>query len=103
MTLDAAGGNWASFNMREDQFGDLRIGSPVELMLAGGNDHIPARVSEIIQRGEFATWRAARVVGDHDLSTFLVRADLVGSTGIALQPGMAVWLEPVVRSPVSKP
>ena len=75
MTLEASGRNWASFNLREDQFENLRIGSPVDLVAADGKDRTPARVTEILVRGEFATWRAARVVGDHDLNTFLVRAD----------------------------
>jgi hypothetical protein len=86
-TIEAASGNWASFNMREDQFGDLQIGAPVELVPSARSDHIQARVSEMVPRGEFATWRAARVVGDHDLSTFLVLADLVGSTGRAFAAG----------------
>ncbi len=92
MTLQATGRRWASFNRREDQLGDLRIGSPVRLDPAGGGAPIAARVSEIVPRGEFATWRAARAVGDHDLNTFLVRADPVaGKNG--LQPGMTVWLD----------
>ena len=99
MTLEAAGQRWASFNLREDQFGDLRIGSHVELLTAGGNDRIEARIAEIIPRGEFATWRAARVVGDHDLNTFVLRADPVGPASEALQPGMSVWLEPISHSP----
>jgi hypothetical protein len=37
------------------------------------------------------------VVGDHDLNTFLVRADPVVPAA-ALQPGMTVWLEPASRS-----
>jgi HlyD family secretion protein len=91
MTLEAAGRRWASFNLREDQLGGLRIGSPVQLDPAGGAAQIDARVSEIVPRGEFATWRAARAVGDYDLNTFLIRADpAVSSAG--LQPGRTVWL-----------
>ena len=97
MTLEAAGRRWASFNLREDQLDGLRIGSPIELLPVGGNDRIQARIREIIPRGEFATWRAARVVGDHDLNTFLVRADPVEAAA-DLQPGMTVWLEPANRS-----
>jgi hypothetical protein len=63
--------------LREDQFGDLRIGSQVKLVPASGEDGIAARVTEIVPRGAFATWRAARVVGDHDLNTFLLRTDLL--------------------------
>jgi HlyD family secretion protein len=92
MTFEVAGRRWASFNLREDQFGDLQIGKDVDLLSAGGNDHVGARVTEIVPRGEFATWRAARVVGDHDLNTFLLRIDPVGSSSTELQPGMTVWL-----------
>lgn len=90
MTLEAAGRPWTSINLREDQFGDLRVGSRVQLLPAGGSDRIEAQVTELIPRGEFATWRAARVVGDHDLNTFLLRADPVGGAASGLQPGMSV-------------
>ena len=60
MTLEAAGRRWASFNLREDQVDGLRIGSPIELVPLGGGDRLEARVAEIMPRGEFATWRAAR-------------------------------------------
>jgi len=62
-------------------------------MPASGDAPISARIDEIFPRGEFATWRAARAVGDYDLNTFLIRADLVGD-GDMLQPGMSVWLKP---------
>jgi HlyD family secretion protein len=97
MTLEATGRRWASFNLREDQLDALRIRSPIELLPVAGNDRIEARIAEIIARGEFATWRAARVVGDHDLNIFLVRTDPVEQTATALQPGMTVWLEPASR------
>lgn len=80
MTLEAAGRRRASFNLCEDQFGDLRIGSLVDLVAADGKDRTEARITEIITRGEFATWRAARVVGDHDLNMFLIGADPVGES-----------------------
>ena len=64
MTIEPSARNWASFNLREDQFEGLRIGSPVELVAADANDRMQARVTEIIERSEFATRRAARVVGD---------------------------------------
>jgi HlyD family secretion protein len=44
-----------------------------------------------VPRGEFATWRAARAVGDYDLNTLLIRADPTRATP-GLQPGMTVWL-----------
>jgi HlyD family secretion protein len=91
MTLQALGERWASFNLREDQLDELHIGSSVGLMPTDGSARIDARIAEIIPRGEFATWRAARAVGDYDLNTFLIRADPVG-VAEGLQPGMTVWL-----------
>ncbi len=52
---------------------------------------IEGEVTEMRPLGEFATWRAARAVGDHDLNSFLVRIDPVASPAI-LQPGMTVSL-----------
>jgi len=94
MTLQKVGKRWASFNLREDQLDELRIGSRVELMPASATAPINAQIDEIVPRGEFATWRAARAVGDHDLNTFALRADPVGPASEALQPGMSVWLKP---------
>ena len=91
MTLHKAGQHWASFNLREDHLGGLGIGFPIELVLTDGRAPINARIDEIVPRGEFATWRAARAVGDYDLNTFLVRADPVG-TDERIQAGMTVWL-----------
>ena len=43
--------------------------------------------------GDFATWRAARAVGDHDLNTFAVRADhRVDAVAGKLEPGVTVWI-----------
>jgi HlyD family secretion protein len=58
---------------------------------------VPGRVTELRPLGEFATWRAARAVGDHDLNSFFVRVDpIVPIEGI--EPGMTVWLEPAAPS-----
>jgi len=59
--------------------------------MADGSAPINARIDEILPRGEFATWRAARAVGDYDLNTFVIRADPIGAAG-GIQPGMTVWL-----------
>jgi HlyD family secretion protein len=91
MTLHKAGQYWASFNLREDHLDDVAIGFPVELTLAEGSAPIAAKTDEIVPRADFATWRAARAVGDYDLNTFLIRAVSDAET---LQPGMSVWLRP---------
>ena len=92
MTLKVERGLWFSFTMREDFLGSLAIGSPVRLLTPRG-DVIEARVTELRPLGEFATWRAARAAGDHDLNSFFLRADPVEMKE-RLEPGMTVWLFP---------
>jgi multidrug resistance efflux pump len=81
---------WYAFTLREDALGSLTVGSAVDLTTAGGQ-RITARVTELRPLGEFATWRAARAVGDHDLNSFRLRLDPVAA-GEGLRPGMSVWL-----------
>jgi multidrug resistance efflux pump len=90
MTIERTGNRWASFNLREDQMNDVRIGEPVWLFPVGTIDGITAHVTEIVPRREFATWRAARVVSDHDLNTFLIRIDPARDAADGLEPGMTV-------------
>jgi HlyD family secretion protein len=81
---------WFAFTLREDMLGRLTVGRIAYLSVANGQK-IAARVVELRPLGEFATWRAARAVGDHDLNSFRLRLDPVGAVG-GLRPGMTVWL-----------
>lgn len=90
LTIEPEGQRWFAFTLREDKLGDLAIGKTVALQTSDGRS-IDARVSELRPLGEFATWRAARAVGDHDLNSFWLRLDpTAGDQG--LEPGMTVWL-----------
>jgi HlyD family secretion protein len=91
MTLEAGRERWFTFTVREDRLGAIAVGAPFSLRTAKG-DRIAARVTELRPLGEFATWRAARAVGDHDVNSFLVRADPIAETQ-ELEPGMTVWLD----------
>ena len=90
LTLEVGNERWFSFTLREDALGRLAVGSTVTLTTDDGR-RIPARVTELRPLGEFATWRAARAVGDHDLNSFRLRLDPVTAED-KLQPGMTVWL-----------
>ena len=90
MTIDVSAARWFAFTLREDDLKQLTVGSDVTLTTDDGR-RIAARVTELRPLGEFATWRAARAVGDHDLNSFRLRLDPVGATE-GLQPGMTVWL-----------
>jgi HlyD family secretion protein len=95
MTIDAGPERWFTFTIREDRLGDIGVGRPLVLRTANG-EPIEARVTELRPLGEFAVWRAARAVGDHDLNSFLTRADPVqGLPG--LEPGMTVWIDDAQR------
>ena len=90
MTLDADSQIWFAFTLREDALHGLTVGVTVALSVQDGKK-IDARVTELRPLGEFATWRAARAVGDHDLNAFRVRLEPTGSTD-GLEAGMTVWL-----------
>jgi HlyD family secretion protein len=90
LTLEADRDYWFSFVLREDRLQGVTVGAVLELATPKG-EPFDARVSEVRGLGEFATWRAARAVGDHDLNSFAVRADpLSQQSGLA--PGMTVWI-----------
>ena len=82
---------WFAFNIREDQLGGMDIGTKLDLVDGGDGKHLQARVTEMRRLGDFATWRAARATGDHDLNTLFLRADPIGRVG-QLEPGMTVWI-----------
>jgi HlyD family secretion protein len=90
LTLDVGTARWFAFTVREDALKQLTVGSDVTLTTDDGR-RIAARVTELRPLGEFATWRAARAVGDHDLNSFRLRLDPLAATD-GLQPGMTVWL-----------
>jgi HlyD family secretion protein len=92
MTLAEGTQQWFTFTIREDRLGGVTIGSKVRLQTAR-REMVGGHITQITPLGEFATWRAARAVGDHDLNSFLVRVDPETADG-TLEPGMTVWLDP---------
>jgi HlyD family secretion protein len=93
LTLLPDHGLWFGFNLREDALGGLAIGSPVTGGPPGASDATLGTLTEIRNWGEFATWRAARASGDHDLNTFFVRVD-PKTQAQTLAAGETVWLNP---------
>jgi HlyD family secretion protein len=89
MTMEADGQTWFAFTLREDDLHEMTLGQTLTLTVQDGR-LIDARVTELRPLGEFATWRAARAVGDHDLNSFRLRLDPNG-TAEGLEPGMTVW------------
>lgn len=89
LTLAPDHGIWFSFTAREDALHGLGVGSKTALRI--GQTAIAATVTELLPLGEFATWRAARAVGDHDLNSFRIRLD-PAAAATAVEPGMTALL-----------
>ena len=92
LTMVPKEGVWFAFNVREDALSGLAMGSVVRVHATGMAAPVSAKVVELRNWGEFATWRAARATGDRDLNTFFVRLDPV-SAAPGLAPGQTVWLD----------
>lgn len=90
VTLRIDGQRWFAFTVREDRLPGITPGGSVALTGPDGR-RIDARVTVLRPLGEFATWRAARAIGDHDLNSFQMRLDPEGGID-GLEPGMTVWL-----------
>jgi HlyD family secretion protein len=91
LMIEAAGQQWLSFNVREDDLNGLAVGKTVNVMRNGADGAIKGAVTELRPLGTFATWQAERVIGDHDRNTLRLRLDPQGEAA-ALEPGMAVWI-----------
>lgn len=96
LTIQVTGKQWLSFNAREDLLHGLTVGMTVQIAHGGASKTAPVVLTEMRPLGAFATWQAERAVGDHDLNTLRLRLDPYGNAS-DLEPGMTVWLSPVVR------
>jgi HlyD family secretion protein len=90
LTLLAGNTHWFGFTLREDLLRGITVGSIVSVLRTNGQA-IEAKVTELRPLGEFATWRAARAIGDHDLNSFRMRLDPIGTVE-GLDAGMTVLL-----------
>lgn len=91
LVVSAAGGQWLSFNVREDYLRGLTVGTAIEVTRAGATEMVPAAVTELRPLGVFATWQAEHAVGDHDRNTLQLRLDPQPDTS-GLEPGATVWI-----------
>lgn len=82
---------WASFNIREDYMPQFKMGSSFVAYLPAIDREVEFEVSYIAAEATFATWQAARTLGDFDIRSFEIRMrPKVEVT--ALRPGMSVLI-----------
>lgn len=81
---------WVSLNLREDQFGAIRIGRrlPGDVPALGLED-VAFEVYFISPAGDFATWRSTRQSSGYDVKSFEVRVRPLQRIA-GFRPGMSV-------------
>ena len=83
---------WGTFNVREDQLGDLKLGSEFTVFVPAFNKEIRMKVYYLKDQGSYAVWKATKANGQYDLKTFEVKARPVDKLD-GLRPGMSLIIK----------
>ena len=89
MTISVMKDLWATFNVREDQLGDMAVGNTIHTFVPAFNKELDFKVYYMKDQGSYATWKATKANGQYDLKTFEVKARPVQKLE-GLRPGMSV-------------
>lgn len=81
---------WVSFNVREDQLSDFRMGETFQAVIPALKDkEVELKVTYLKDMGSYAAWRATKTTGQYDIKTFRVKAKPTEKIE-GLRPGMSV-------------
>ena len=83
---------WGTFNVREDQLNDMRVGSEFTVFVPAFNKDVKMKVYHLKDQGSFAVWKATKANGQYDLKTFEVKARPVEKLD-GLRPGMSLIIK----------
>lgn len=83
---------WATFNIREDQLKNVKIGSEIMVSVPAIEKEVPMKVYYIKDKGSFAVWKATKASGQYDQKTFEVKARPTGKLD-GVRAGMSVILK----------
>ena len=83
---------WGTFNVREDQLNDMRVGSEFTVFVPAFNKDVKMKVYHLKDQGSFAVWKATKANGQYDLKTFEVKARPVEKME-GLRPGMSLVIK----------
>ena len=92
MTISMMDDLWGTFNVREDQLGDLQIGKEFEAFVPAFNKNIKMKVYHMKDQGSYAVWKATKATGQFDLKTFEVKARPTEPFE-GLRPGMSLVIK----------
>ena len=92
MSIAVMEDQWATFNIREDQLKDIKVGAELTVRIPALDKEAKMKVTSMKDKGSFAVWKATKATGQYDQKTFEVKAR--PSEKIAdVRPGMSVILK----------
>ena len=83
---------WGTFNVREDQLGDMKVGSEFTAFVPAFKKDVKMKVYYLKDQGSYAVWKATKANGQYDLRTFEVKARPVEKLD-GLRPGMSLIIK----------
>ena len=92
MTIAVMKDLWGTFNVREDQLNDMKVGTTFTAFVPAFNKDIKMKVYYMKDQGSYAVWKATKSNGQYDLKTFEVKARPVDKFE-GLRPGMSLIIK----------
>lgn len=92
MSISVMNDMWGTFNVREDQLGDLAVGKTFTAFVPAFNKDVKMKVYYMKDEGSYAVWKATKANGQYDLKTFEVKARPVEKME-GLRPGMSLIIK----------
>ena len=89
MSISVMDDMWGTFNVREDELGNMQVGSEFTAFVPAFNKDIKMKVYYLKDQGSYAVWKATKANGQYDLKTFEVKARPVEKLE-GLRPGMSL-------------
>ena len=74
MSIALMDDQWATFNIREDQLKDIKVGTEVTVKVPALDKELTMEVYHMKDKGSFAVWKATKASGQYDQKTFEVKA-----------------------------
>ena len=92
MSISMVDDIWGTFNVREDQLKDMKIGAKLKVYVPALDKQIEMRVTSLKDQGSYAVWKATKSNGQYDLKTFQVKARPLQKVD-GLKPGMSLIIK----------
>ena len=92
MSISVMNDMWGTFNVREDELGNMQVGSEFTAFVPAFNKDIKMKVYYLKDPGSYAVWKATKANGQYDLKTFEVKARPVDKLE-GLRPGMSLIIK----------